>query len=164
MGFPSYKEDIERAREDWDHLRQQLGEAHPSGDPEAHLRALREACDRLAAKFDALLELATDPDLQLAHEVVALRKDRNDLKSMLGTNDAKHAQEIAEFKRARSELESAYAGLRRKAEGDLAAKEREVRSLQEKISKLQQTLEFERAGRADFGSAVDRFPPPRPTK
>lgn len=159
MGFPSYKEDLERARDDWDHLRRQLDEPRPKGDPEAHLRALRDACDRLAARFDDLLELATDPDLQLAHEIVALQKERNDLKSAIGTNNAKHAEKIAELCQLRSELEARYSLAMRRAALDATAQNDEIVRLKVKVANLQGTLDFERAGRADFGSMIEKYPP-----
>lgn len=159
MGFPSYKEDIERAREDWDHLRRQLDDPNPKGDPEAHLRALREACERLAAKFDDLLDLATNPDLQLADEIIALRKDKNDLKSALGTQNAKHAQELAELRRSYAALDSTYSLSKQKAASEADDKDNEILRLKEKVSSLQRTLDFERAGREDFGAMIEKYPP-----
>lgn len=159
MGFPSYKEDIERAREDLEHLRRQLDDPNPKGDPEAHLRALRDACDRIAARFDDLLDLATDPHLQLANEIVALRKDQNDLKSALGSSRASHAQEVARLKRSYAALEASHALAKRQADAEAADKRKDLLRLNEAMAELQRTLEFERAGRADFGAMIEKYPP-----
>lgn len=72
MGWASYLEDIiDKLNSDLDRVKRDTS----SGlNQSAHVQALVRVCERFLVAIDEHLELATDPKLDLAHEVVTLRE------------------------------------------------------------------------------------------
>lgn len=163
MGFASYREDIERARDEVSHLKNELELARDKpADLRIRIQSLSDVCGRLIRKFDELLELATDPALSIASEVERLRKEVSDLRSLIGTRRADHDQEIVRIRAGADMREHRLNDQISELQFGLQEKTNENDKLKSRIKLLEDTLEFERKARSDFGATVERFDTPRP--
>jgi len=151
MGYASTKEDIERIAEELRHLREEAaGDSLTATDIAARQGAFRRLCSDLAARVDALLELATDPDIRLAEQLKSEVQRANDL----------HAENLKHRARAR-ELEAAAQATDQAHRRRVRALEAEAARWRAEAGRLRADLELEHKGMVDFGAVVDAFPPGR---
>lgn len=143
MGWASYLEDIlNRLGDDLRDLRMQLGREGWSVRREAEARSLLRRCEDLVRELIANWSYATDPQLDLAHELSQAIRRRDSA--------------VAELRRAEEEISALRTELAntkklvRAADKALSSLKRERRKLLEKFD-----LDFD----LDPGRIYDKYPP-----
>src|SRR5215218_5819914 len=77
MGWASFLENIlQRLNSDLDLIKESRNadRRKPTKETERHLNALIRVCEKFMAEIRTHLDLATDPDVDVAHEIIELRK------------------------------------------------------------------------------------------
>jgi predicted nuclease with TOPRIM domain len=138
MGWASYLEDIiERLSSDLDEIR---NASTPDIERPAKLRALIRVCERFIADINEHLEVATDPQLDLANELIKLKEANR----RLGLK----ANLLEENQQRLKELETKYSNLEKRfneVNGKSAKRYAEMKELEKKYEKLEK--EHSRMGR-----------------
>ncbi len=119
MGWVSYLEDkLDRLNSDLDSIRRARKSESPKStlDSEQHLKALVRVCEKFMADIRKHLDLATDPDVDVADEVLTLRKENAALQMKVGIladTETKLAESVARCKQLRKDFDGPMAGLQR---------------------------------------------------
>lgn len=127
MGFVSYFEDVEKLRDDLIHLARIIPD-FSSTDILARQRALKGQVENITIYLNNLLDLATDPRIALADDLVTLRSEHTKLenqKTELSLRIENLAEEYnllkSQLKEANRERIRADRALEKVAENDFSA-------------------------------------------
>lgn len=157
MGLASYFEDIQKVRDDAEHFRAQLRAEILEWTTTTSKRSIEDAAvrarervvsyakqlDRLVEHLDNLLNLATEPDIELASETIRLRSANTRLLAQIEGLEK-------QLKVRKSDID----GWRTKHNKDRAA----ITDLKRKQRRTEQKIE--RLAEKDLGSLLDAYPPP----
>lgn len=148
MGWTSYLEDItERLTDDLRAVEQVL--ADPVVPQQRKLNAVLEwhgRAKRVLLELRRDMDIATDPDLDIAAEVISLEKRRNELfaeNARLELEQKRHEAEVTALKASQAELDAKIAALKET-----------LKQEKKRNDKLQDAI------RADPGPLYDKFTTP----
>lgn len=138
MGWASYLEDIvDKLNSDLNQVRRDTSEGL---DRSAQVRALIRVCERFLAGINEHLELATDPELDLANELIKLREANASLERRLGILEDADSR-LQDLAAKHSELQQRFD----EANGKAAKRYAEVKEWEKKYERLEK--EYARAGK-----------------
>jgi chromosome segregation ATPase len=164
-------EDIQKVKDDIDHFRrrpasrrQETRSGQAAVDRTAKLVAYERCVNSIAERLDKLLNMATDPAIELAAEnqhlhTALAESERKNLELQDQIVALQKDQESREMN-ARRENADVLKTLQDKIvrlESSLAAKQQEIRRERKRANKVE--TDFERISRANFAAAVAAFPP-----
>ena len=138
MGWTSYLEDIiDKLNSDLDRVKR---DASVGLNQSAHVQALIRVCERFLAAINEHLDLATDPKLDLAHELFTLR-ETNALLSRRLNNMEEADRKLKELTVKHAELQKRFDEVNGKAAKRFA----EIKEMEKRYGRLEK--EYARGGK-----------------